>query len=343
MRTVVFDHNLLEFDVKPHDYLEKYRRLLEEEIRNTLSINKDLIEVFCPGCLSEKNEKAFKKFGFTYRLCNACHSVYVSPRPKQTALDNFYRNSRSLKLWRKKILTETREVRRNKISRPLSQWLLDVIDKYRPQAAKGLVLGYHNDLLLEELKRQEPDLFPIIVTNAIADIEFCDTNLSNITIRPTPVEELYSAGMADVFMVFDYMDRYSDLESLMKNICMSLNPGGLVMANTTLISGFDLQVLWDKSESIYPPERLNLLSTEGLNLMLKRHNFEVLELSTPGGFDMENVTRAIKSLPGAGWPRFIRYLVECRDDSAKHEFQEFLQKHLLSSYGRIALRYDKTC
>lgn len=341
MRTVVFDHNLLELDVKPHYLLEKYRRLLEEEVRSRLSVNKDLIEVLCPGCLSGKSEKAFEKYGFTYRICSDCQSVYVSPRPDQTALDNFYRNAESSHLWRDKILAETRDVRRNKISRPLSQWFLDVVDKYRPQAEKGLVLGYHNDLLLEELTRQEPGLFPIIVTNAIADIEFKDSKLPNVTIRPTPVEELSSLGMADVMLVFDYMDRYSDLERLMKNICLSLNSGGLVMANTTLISGFDLQILWDRSESIYPPERLNLLSAEGLNLLFKRHNFEILEFSTPGSFDTENVRRSIISAPKADWPRFIRYLVECRDDSARHEFQEFLQKNLLSSYGRVALRHVK--
>lgn len=341
MRTVVFDHNLLEFDVKPYDLLEKYRRLLEEEVRDKLALGKDLMEISCPGCRSGNSEKAFEKFGLTYRLCRECTSLYVSPRPDQITLDNFYRSAKSSQLWRENILSETREIRRNKISRPLSQWILDVVDKYRPNAAKGLVLGYHNDLLLEELIRQEPDLFSLTITNALADIEFSDIKLPNITIMPMPVKELSSLGPMDVCFVFDYMDRCSDLEDLMKNICSSLNRGGLMMANTMLVSGFDLQVLWDRSESIYPPERLNLLSAEGLMQILKRHNFEILEFSTPGGFDVENVRRAIKSSPDAGWPRFIRYLSEYRDDSARHEFQEFLQKHLLSSFGRIALRYNR--
>jgi len=120
-----------------------------------------------------------------------------------------------------------------------------------------------------------------------------------------------------------------------------LTPGGLLLGSTTLISGFDLQVLWDRSDSIYPPERLNLLSTEGLTALSERHGFEALEFSTPGTFDVEIVQRAIRANPEFPWPRFIRYLIENRDENALVELQEYLQKNRLSSFARIVFR--KAC
>ena len=113
---------------------------------------------------------------------------------------------------------------------------------------------------------------------------------------------------------------------------------GLLLATTTLISGFDLQVLWDRSNSIFPPDRLNLLSVEGLTKLLERHGLNLLEFSTPGMFDVEIVRRAILSDPDADWPRFIRYLVEKRDENAFDALQEYLQRFRLSSFARVVGR-----
>ena len=117
-----------------------------------------------------------------------------------------------------------------------------------------------------------------------------------------------------------------------------MTPDGLVLGTATLISGFDLQVLWDRSETIYPPERLNLLSVEGLTMLFERHGFEMLEFSTPGAFDVEIVQRAIQAEPARSWPRFIRYLLEQRDEEARGALQRYLQEFRLSSFGRFVLR-----
>ena len=280
----------------------------------------------------------FEKSGMCYRECDDCRSVYVSPRPPEEALIDFYRNSRSACFWREQILPETKEMRRDKVFRPRAQWLLNVLDRYRPEARLGIVVGYHNDLLVEEITRQEGHPFHMIVTNAIADIEFRGSERPNVTIRPTPVSALSSLGPVDIFLAFDILDRCADTEALLAAARATLAPGGLLLASTMSISGFDLQVLWDRSESIYPPERLNLLSTEGLLALFERHGFEALEFSTPGMFDVEAVQRAIQREPEGPWPRIIRYMMENRDEDAMNGLQEYLQKYRLSSFARMVLR-----
>ena len=133
---------------------------------------------------------------------------------------------------------------------------------------------------------------------------------SNSRPLPTPLGSLSSLGPADIFLAFDILDRCADTDAVFGAAHETLAPGGLLLTRTTLISGFDLQVLWDRSESVYPPDRLNLLSAEGLTSLFERYRFEALEFSTPGTFDVEIVQRAIRANPEVAWPRFIRYLIE---------------------------------
>ena len=103
-------------------------------------------------------------------------------------------------------------------------------------------------------------------------------------------------------------------------------------------SGFDLQVLREHSSNVFPPDRINLLSSEGLIRALERHGFQLIEFSTPGMFDVDNVRRTLTEHPELECSSFVRYLVTNRDANALHDFQEFLQRHRLSSFVRLALR-----
>ncbi len=338
MKTVVFDRHVLEQEVKPHGLLDQYRRLLAEDVRARLVDSGQLTPTGCPGCLSQDGRAAFEKLGMHYRQCKSCRSLYVSPRPTEALLIEFYRNAKSSLFWRERILPETRETRREKLFAPRAQWLLDVVDEYLPEAQLGVVVGYHNDLMIEELLRMEGNLFKLLVTNPLADMECDHFKDPNVVVQPMPESTLGSIGPSDIFMAFDILDRCVDSDALFSAAKKTLSPGGLFVGSTTLISGFDLQVLWDRSESIYPPDRMNLLSIEGLTALYERHGFEALEFSTPGMFDVEIVRRAIQGAPREDWPRFIRYLVEKRGEEALDSFQEYLQRYRLSSFGRVVLR-----
>jgi hypothetical protein len=118
----------------------------------------------------------------------------------------------------------------------------------------------------------------------------------------------------------------------------TLRNDGLLLLNATSISGFDLQVLWDQSTNIYPPDRINLISSEGLTCAAERHGFQVIEFSTPGMFDVDSVKHGLSNKTGNGETRFLRYLAAHRDADTLHDLQEFLQRHRLSSFVRLALR-----
>lgn len=337
MKTVVFDSDIIEHEVKPHEKLNRFREMLEQEVQDKLVAPDVLQSSNCPACSANEGRLAFQKSNMEYLQCSNCNSLYVNPRPTDTVIIDFYRNSDAWQFWREKILPETRETRRSKIFYPRARWLLDVFDEYRPEADRGISVGYHSDLLLTELYRLEPNLFPIIVTNPIADIEWEDLNIPGVSVQPNRRFDFKPFEQMDILLAFDFLDRCADVEIFIINARQSLKPGGLLIASTTL-TGFDVWVLWDWCENIYPPDRLNLFSIEGLKFLAQNHGFEILELSTPGMFDTESVHRAVAAHPEIEWPRFTRYFFKNRDTTALVEFQEFLQKHRLSSFGRIVLR-----
>jgi len=337
MRTVVFDSNLIEHEIKPHEKLCIFRQMLAQEVKDRLAAAGKLKSCICPACTSNRSSIAFEKFELTYLQCKHCNTVYVSPRPSDTTLVDFYRSSSAWKFWREEILPETRDARRNKIFYPRARWLLDVCDEYQPDAKHGVVVGYHSDLLIEELFRLEPNLFQMIVTNPIADLELAGMDLPNVSVQPCGLFEFAKFEPIDILLAFDFLDRCADIDRFFKTARQALLTGGLLIAST-IITGFDVLVLWELSDNIYPPDRLNLLSTEGIATLSERFGFEILELSTPGMFDTESVRKAIESNPDMRWSRFMKYMFEYRDVNATREFQEFLQKFRLSSFARIVLR-----
>jgi SAM-dependent methyltransferase len=337
MRTVVFDSNVVETEVKPHGKLDIFRKMLSDEVRDTLAVAGTLHPSPCPACAADDGHRAFEKSNLGYFQCGNCSSLYVSPRPTDAAIIDFYRRSLAWKFWREQILPETRATRRSKIFYPRARWLLDVCDKYQPDAERGVAVGYHSDLLLDVLHQLEPNLFHVTVTNPIADIEWAGIEIPGVSVQPMAAFDFSELESIDILLAFDFIDRCADLETFFGNVRKSLKPNGLFVAST-ILTGFDVWMLWDRSENIYPPDRLNLFSINGLKSLSQRHGFEILELSTPGMFDADSVRRAIEADPGFQWPRFMRYLFETGEPSTFHEFQEFLQKHRLSSFGRIVLR-----
>lgn len=337
MKTIVFDSNVIEHEVKPHVKLDRFREMLAQEVEEKLALSENRYHCHCPACLGGNGKSAFEKSKMTYRHCTDCNSLYVTPRPTDAAIVNFYRDSTAWQFWREQILPETRETRRNKIFYPRARWLLDVCDEYQPKAERGVTVGYHSDLLLEELYRLEPNLFPMIVTNPIADIEWAGIEIHGVSVKPNDRLGFEIFEPVDVLLAFDYLDRCSDVQGFFRHAREGLKSGGLLIAST-ILTGFDVWVLWDRSDNIYPPDRLNLFSVEGLKSLAWANGFEILELSTPGMFDTESVHRAVRADSEFEWPLFMRYLFENRETTTFQEFQEFLQKNRLSSFGRIVLQ-----
>lgn len=337
MKTIVSVQEIDELEIKPRAEVAEWRRLVAEDMRTRWPHRSDWVSVSCPACGSATSRAAFEHAGFAYVECTSCGSVYAAQRPDETALREWHRSSEPARFWRERLLTASGEARLEKIVRPRAQWVLDGIAEYAPRATRMLDISANGRALIDELVEGSPGL-TAIAAGSTADLEGAAG--ARVSVRPAKVAELPSLGPVDFVTALDAFDRSADLLKLVASIRGSLAPGGVLFATLPVSSGFEVQSLWDRSPTVFPPDKLNLPSIDGLLRQFGANGWELLELSTPGMFDVEIVRRTVAASPDAEWPRVLRALVLGADEVTQQTFTEYLQSRRLTSFARLVARRE---
>jgi hypothetical protein len=335
MKTIVSMQDFLEAEIKPNESLAQYSALTAHDAQELL-LTTPLHMVACPACQSVQRELVFEKNGFTYWECTQCASLYVSPRPTETALINFYRQAPSAKFWREQILAQTEAARLEKVIQPRAEWVLDGLAEYLPKAQQGLDLSSHGKLLVQTLLATASHKFKMTAAHPLADLDYA-TPVQGVAVSPKAIADLATLPAVDFILAFDVLDRCVDISQLFESLTKILRPGGLFFATFSSINGFDLQILGKDAPSLILPDRLNLLSLKGTEQNFSSSNWEICEISTPGAFDVEVVQRNLP-LVSQATHKFWRRLFSSADHEFTKDFQEFLQAHRLSSFARLLVR-----
>ena len=339
MKSIVALDEYNEIDIRPSYLLQEYIRLTQEDVLSFLVEGKRLSESSCPGCNGKRISPSFMKFGLGYAECADCRTLFVSPRPQQADINRYYSQSPARMFWRDELSKLTDKKRKEKIFKPRFQWILESTQEHLSRAGHFVDInsaqyGYITEMAETEFFKQKTLLNPFL---KLDNIKMKD----KIDVVSSPSWDIELKDKVDVVSLFEVIDRIADVEAFLRSLRSILKDGGLCFITAILISGFDLQMLWDKAINLFPPDRLNVFSVEGMKSLFSRHGFECLEFSTPGVLDVEIVANAIEQNPQIGLPRFVEYMIKNRSSEAIMAFQEFLQANLLSSYGRILIRKAK--
>lgn len=326
-----------ETDIRPEALFDRYLELSRRDIHTFFADQSRFLDIGCPACLSRSHRDSFVKLGFAYQLCDECGSLYLSPRPTEEMQFAYARESEAVKFWSTHFYKETAEARREKIFRPRAELLEEMVRRgviSRTDLLADIGSGY--GMLLEEVCRigtfgrvlgiePVPDLASVCRQKGFAVVEKF-------------VEQIEEGEIgADVATAFEVVEHVFDPSRFLQACRRALQPGGVLLFTTLTITGFDLQILWSESHSIYPPHHINLMSFDGMRRLVERSGLEVVEITTPGKLDVDIVANALASNSGIEVPRFIRELLR-RPPSVQEDFQSFLQRANLSSHIRILAR-----
>jgi SAM-dependent methyltransferase len=336
MKTVVSVQEIAELEIKPDTEVARWRVLVETEIAARWKNRADWLSIACPACESTAGSKAFERLGIEYVECAGCGTLYAPRRPNETALRDWYRDSLPARFWRERLLAVSAAARVEKIVRPRADWVLDGIAEYAPRAQRLVDLSPHGRPLLDAIAAGAASLTHLSAAGVTADLE--GGAGARIHVQPTAAEDLPRLGPADVALAVDVLDRAANPRAVVGALARLLAPSGLVFATFPVASGFEVQTLWQDSPTVFPPDKLTLPTVEGLMQLFAAPDWEILELSTPGMFDVETVRRAIAAQPAAPWPRVVRSLVERTDAQGRAALVEFLQTRRLTSFARLVAR-----
>jgi 2-polyprenyl-3-methyl-5-hydroxy-6-metoxy-1,4-benzoquinol methylase len=345
MKTVVSVNEISEFEIKPKDQLIEWKQLVAKEMAERWSDERLWVIVECPVCSSHDSNNTFVKQGFSYAECAVCKTLYAQNRPSVEELNWWYTSSRSVESWQNTLLRSSAESREAKIIEPRANWILDGLSEYMPNCNLSTVtctdISFFGKSLLEKIG-QYVDGMQLTAAGITAKNEQYETG--NVVKDPVlSINSFSGVQKTDVLIAIDVFERVPSIHQLLTQLERIVNPGGLVFATCPVSSGFEIQSLWDKSVTITQPDKLNLPSVKGLvDYISSSAAWDIMELSTPGMFDVELVHRAMIQFPDEPWPRSLHALLDGIDPNGVERFTEYLQSQLLSSFARIVLkRRDK--
>jgi SAM-dependent methyltransferase len=331
MKRVVVSTGLHVSDIQPPALMSEFTRLSIADAATYLADPEHLVPCVCPACGHAHATPAFAKQGFAYQQCGECASVYVSPRPHEVALDRYYAESSASRFRAEHFSRDTAKARRFHLLRENAYWMARIVDEAGNRDARAYAdLRTHAPQIFDEVYALNYFHPLYTVDPVLAPAGQCEAPVETISLHDTPPLGAISA--------FEKIEHRFSPHRFLEEACRRLAPGGLLFFTTRTISGFDLQVLWGDAPYIFVPEHLNLLSIGGIRLLLERLGLDLIEISTPGQLDLEFVARTAEANPALELPRFVKYLIDQRDSLAHADFQEFLQKHRLSSHVRVAAR-----
>jgi 2-polyprenyl-3-methyl-5-hydroxy-6-metoxy-1,4-benzoquinol methylase len=329
---------LKESEIRPRELFDQYLNLAAADVRQYFRDRRSFTRIVCPACGADRPQPGLEKLGFAYVVCRDCSSLYNSPRPKPELLDAFYRDAASVRFWRTNFYRETADARREKMFRPRAALVAGIVREAPSSGPTTLAdIGSGYGIFLEEV-RALGDFGRIVGIEPGPELaEVCRGRGFEVLVKP--LENLDQGELeVDMATCFEVLEHVHDPLRFLGAARRILKPGGRLLLTTLTVSGFDIQVLWDRSKSVHPPHHLNLMSVEGIERLFDRAGFQVLELTTPGELDVDIVANARQDDPDLRLPRFVDHLLDKRGPDTRADLQRFLVANRLSSHIRVLAR-----
>lgn len=321
-----------ESDIRPEALLNRYLELSERDAELCF-VETPRLNIPCVACGKEQIDSEFEKNGFAYSSCQNCGTLFQSPRPPIAAFEAFYRDSISSRYWADEFFPAVAEARREKIFRPRVERLASLCRTKNIAIERLIDVGAGYGIFLDEWRKANPSTQLLAVEPSESLAAECRSKGFEVVEEIAENVSGYN-NFADLVVCFEVLEHVYDPVSFVQTLSNLVKPGGYVFVSTLCVDGFDIQMLWDKSNSIFPPHHINFLSVAGFEKLFARAGLVDVDVSTPGQLDVDIVRNALKRKPEImSGQRFLRRIVNDQDIAAN--FQEFLAANRLSSHAWV--------
>ncbi len=318
-----------EKDIRDLKILDEYIKLVNTDSKEILDYPDSMVVMDQITWGLGESEDAFIKNGYIYQKCLQTGTLFVNPRPKLKYLSMLYSDSISSNFWVNEFFLPKIEARRKNIFKPRANY---VSKKFKDiDSMKIADIGAGFGLFIDELQavnRKKLDIVAIEPSHSMANI--CEKK--GIKVNRCMLENLVGKTLKfDLMTSFELFEHLFDPLIFLKDCFKLLNVNGYLLLTTLSSNGFDIQTLWEKSNSIFPPQHLNFFNPASIKNILELVGFRKVEISTPGELDIDIVFNSYKS-GNTNIPRFLKTIYNHEDKSVMKKFQNFLKINKLSSH-----------
>ena len=315
--------------IQPKAKIAHYERLLKQDIDEFFG-SQELVHSVCPTSGDAEIAHSFTKLGMTFNQSKTLGNYYISPRPNIEALKKFYANSQARHFWLTDIWESTKDQREKTVIAPLFDWIEDRVGEFFKTNSLVAVEFLPNHFGYEDVARRRLPNVVYKIFDPLIPADLLAASQSSVAVEKKINKESY-----EVVFLFEAIERSLDPREVFRNAIDGLKPGGLCFITCLLSSSFEVKILGQQSDIFFPPERMNILSFEGMtHLVEKEERVELIEFSTPSVFDIKNVREQMGDNDD-----FVSYMLGRRGDSEMiQSLLEFLQRNRLGTFGRLVLR-----
>ena len=281
----------------------------------------------CPACDSE-GEPAFEKLGFSYRECQRCWSLWVSPRPTFESFVSFYSNSASSRYWAEVFYPAVESVRREKLWRPKARQVADIAGASSVAFNNLVDIGGGSGTFAEEF--QIVGGLPAVVIepspeSAAACRERGITVIESFLedVQPTELPQGHS-----IFTSFELFEHVHDPRHWLGSIADLMQSEDVLVVTTLSGLGLDIRTLWDQSDSVIPPHHINFLNPASMSHLAMNAGLETLRIFTPGVLDLD----IMKNNRAKVTDRFWASVLDTSDEAELSRWQQFISDSGRSSH-----------
>ena len=314
--------------------LELYSKLLlmREESGVSFYLNNcdKFVEITCPACGIIEEKVCFFKYGYSHKKCKKCNTLYVSPRPTENMLFDFYETYDAPKAWND-ILIETNTDRKYLQHIPRVEKLKEIVCKSQNKQTYFVDLGAGNGNFAKAV--QEGNIFKTVIATDISDNCVASCKSQGLDSRKCTVTD-FDDDSIDCITFNDLIEHVFNPYEFLSNCYKKLSNNGLLMLSTPNGEGFDFKILNSETENIVPPEHIQFFNPRSIKIILENVGFEILDISTPGFLDIDIIKRQVtdKNYNLKQNNAFLDFIYSLNSEDVENSFQEFLQKNNLSSH-----------
>ena len=319
-----------ENDIRPKDLMQENLACIEADRNYLLRRQTEWVEVGCPACRHEDNSFYGEKDGFSYVTCAKCKTVYTSPRPSESLLQEFYAQSMNYEYWNKYIFPASNESRKKGIYTPRAEMMIAECERLGVKGGAFVEVGAGFGSFCEVVRSKNFFNEIIAIEPTIHLAKTCEEK--GFTVLNQMIETVDESLSADVISSFEVIEHLFDPAAFLEKCNRLLRPGGAIFLSCPNYKGFDMSTLGIKSDS-FDHEHINYFHPQSLSILLSRTGFESIKVFTPGKLDASIIRGAMQDgkIDTTG-NSFVDFALGEGWDEYGDEFQSFIRENVLSSH-----------
>ena len=318
-----------EEQIRPKLLKKKIKKNFNHDLEYLVSRKKSFEKVSCPGCQNKNNKKYLEKNKINYLICTKCKTFFVSPRPSEKLLEEFYKQSKVYEFFNNYIFPQTEKIRSKKIAKPRVDNILKLSKKYKLFKPSILEVGpgYGTFCSLANKSRFFSSVDAVEPSPEGAD----NCRKKGINVFEETIENLNIKKRFDIIVNFEVIEHLFWPKKFILSMKKFLKKKGFMILTCPNGMGFDIQILKEKSDSI-DHEHLNYFNPYSIKKLFEICNFKILEIFTPGQLDVDLVRNKILDKKiNLDINPFLKDIIINNYDTKGNEFQKYLINNNLSS------------